>query len=175
MYVCVFITRFPLKGVLQVNGVRARAPKWLQFWDRPLSHRGPFPMEIMFYVSICKHILYNYIYTYIYTHIYICMWVDLSNPFPPKSGISSDGPWSGRNQLMRLRLTNARRLGVPQPCSQHSFGFFCFWPNSVWRGQTIKFPPYSDIFGHAGHWRDQEDGSLRCEASSSLLSQTVVW
>ena len=75
MYVCVFITRFPLKGVLQVNGVRARAPKWLQFWDRPLSHRGPFPMEIMFYVSICKQILYNYIYIYIYIYTHIYMYV----------------------------------------------------------------------------------------------------
>ena len=83
MYVCVFITRFPFKGVLQVNGVRARAPKWLQFWDLsrargPLSHRGPFPMEIVFYVSICKH-THIYIYTHIYIHthiyIYVCEWI----------------------------------------------------------------------------------------------------
>ena len=82
----VFIIRFPLKGVLQVNGVRARAPKWLQFWDRPLSHRGPFPMEIMFYVSICKHILYNYIYIHIYIHtyIYVCEWIC---PIPPHQNL----------------------------------------------------------------------------------------
>ena len=87
MYVCVFIIRFPLKGVLQVNGVRARAQmaSILGPFARargPLSHRGPFPMEIVFYVSICKHIqlyiiiyIHKYIYIYIHTHIYIYMYV----------------------------------------------------------------------------------------------------
>ena len=65
MYVCVFIIRFPLKGVLQVNGVRARAPKWLQFWDLSRARADPSHTEDPFQWKLCFMYLYVNTYNYI--------------------------------------------------------------------------------------------------------------
>ena len=173
MYVCVFITRFPFKGVLQVNGVRARARQngfnFGTFRARadPFHTEDPSQWKLCFmYLYVNTHI-YIYIYIYIYTHIYIYMYVSgFVQSLPTKIwGIQ----WWALvwKEPADETTVDERKKAWCTPAMFSTFFFFCFWPNSVWRGQTIKFPPYSDIFGHAGQWRDQEDGSLRCEASSS--------